>query len=71
MRGTTGRTAIRIIIDADGKVTSVETLSSSPRGVFENAARRVGMSLRFHPALRNGRPVGARVSLNIVWNLED
>ncbi len=70
MRGTTGRTQIRLTVDADGRVTGVEVLSSTPSGVFEQAARRVGRSLSFRPALRRGNPVPARVTLRLVWRLE-
>jgi TonB family protein len=70
MREITGRTQVRLTLDADGKVVRVEVLSSTPEGVFEVAARRVGRSLRFQPALRNNRPVATAVVLNLVWRLE-
>jgi protein TonB len=70
MRGTTGSTRIRLTVDADGRVTAVEVLESSPAGVFEHAARRVGRSLSFRPALREGKAVPARVTLRLVWRLE-
>jgi len=70
MRGTTGATRLRLTVDADGRVRDVEVLASSPAGVFEHAARRVGRSLAFRPALRDGRPVPARVTLRLVWRLE-
>jgi len=70
MRGTTGVTRLRLTVDADGRVRDVEVLESSPAGVFEQAARRVGRSLSFRPALRDGRPVPARVTLRLVWRLE-
>ena len=70
MRGTTGSTHLRLTLDSDGRVTAVEVLASSPAGVFEHAAGRVGRSLSFQPALRQGRPVPARVTLRLVWRLE-
>ncbi|MFO8014402.1 MAG: energy transducer TonB [Phycisphaerae bacterium] len=70
MRGTTGATRVRLTVDSDGRVTAVEVLESSPAGVFEHAARRVGRSLSFRPALREGRPVPARATLRLVWRLE-
>jgi len=70
MRGTTGSTRLRLTVDADGRVADVEVLDATPTGVFEHAARRVGRSLSFRPALRNGRPVPARVTLRLVWRLE-
>jgi protein TonB len=70
MRGTTGSSRIALTVDAGGRVTAVEVLDSEPAGVFEQAARRLGRALSFRPALREGRPVAARVTLRLVWRLE-
>jgi len=70
MRGTTGATRLRLTIDSGGRVTGVEVLASRPAGVFDHAARRVGRSLSFRPALRDGKAVPARVTLRLVWRLE-
>jgi TonB family protein len=70
MRGITGKSSIRLSIDDNGRVTNVEISSSWPEGTFETAAGRVGKSLRFRPAIRDGRPVATKISLNLVWNLE-
>jgi protein TonB len=69
-RGTAGQTRIRLTIDAAGRVTDVQVVTSRPPGVFEHAAGRVGRVLPFRPALRAGRPVAAVVSLNLVWKVE-
>jgi len=71
MRGITGKTTIRIRIGADGRVEDVNVVNSIPEGTFETAATRVGRSLRFRPATRDGRSVPVTVSLNLVWTLED
>jgi len=70
MRGVTGRTTIRIAVSAEGKPTDVQVLTSTPAGIFEHAATRVGRALQFRPALRDGRQVPASVRLPIVWRLE-
>ncbi len=70
MRGVTGKTSVRLTVGADGRTTNVQILNSTPPGVFENAARRVGRSLQFRPALRNDRPTAAAVSLNLIWRIE-
>ena len=70
VKGLTGKTRARLTIDRSGKVTKVEILSSSPSGVFEQAARRVCRSLRFQPALRDGAPIRARASMALNWRLE-
>lgn len=69
-RGITGDTLIAVTVGADGKVRAVEVLGGSPRGVFEQAARRLGLSLQFEPARRGGAAVPARVRLNLHWELD-
>jgi len=71
MRAVTGRTTVRLTVSAEGRVTDVAILASTPEGIFEIAARRVSRTLRFRPALRDNRPVPAVVSLNLIWKLED
>lgn len=70
VRGLTGKTRARLTIDRSGRVTKVEILSSSPAGVFEQAARRVCRSLRFQPALRDGAPTRARATMTLNWRLD-
>ncbi len=71
MRRVTGKTAVRVTVDADGRVTAASVLGSTPAGVFETAAKRVARTFRFRPAVRDGQPVAATVSMNLVWRLED
>jgi len=70
LRGTTGRTRLRLALDAQGRVTDVQVLTSEPEGIFDHAAGRVGRVLRFRSAMREGCPVPAVVSLVIVWKVE-
>ena len=67
--GTEGQTRFRLTISNHGRVTGVEILSSTPAGKFEKAARRLAKSLRFRPALRDGKPVTCRVQTKIDWKL--
>ena len=71
VRGITGKTTIRLTVTADGRVADVQVLAGTPGGTFEAAARRVGRSLRFRPALRDGKPVAATTTLELVWRLEN
>lgn len=70
LRGITGRTRLRLALDAQGRVRDVLVLTSEPEGVFDHAARRVGRVLRFRPAVREGRCVPAVACLSIVWKVE-
>jgi len=69
-QGITGRTTIQLSIDADGRVRRVDVLRSTPGGVFDHAARRVGLALHFRPARRDGRKIPASVLLNLIWKVE-
>jgi len=71
LRGTTGRSTVRLNIDSRGGVADVAVISSAPPGVFDRAAQRVARALRFRPALRDGRPVRSTISLNMAWRLEE
>lgn len=66
--GVTGRSIIRVEVDARGVAHRVEVLQSEPSGVFEEAARRAGRAFRFAPALERGRPVRATTRVELVWS---
>ena len=70
LRGTTGRTTVRLTVGRDGQVTDVQVVRSTPEGVFDLAAARVARSLRFLPARRDDKPVATTVSMDLVWRLE-
>ena len=63
-----GRTIIRVQVDARGAVRGVEVLKSEPPGVFDDAARQAGRAFRFDPALERGRPTSGTTRLELVWS---
>jgi protein TonB len=69
-RGWGGRTRLELSIDATGTVTAVRVIDSTPAGVFDEAARRLGVTLRFSPATRNGQALATRQPLLIAWTLQ-
>lgn len=69
--GVTGRTVLRLDIDARGSVQGLEVLKSEPAGVFERAAEGAAKRLRYRPAIAGGRPRGAKVRVELVWHLEE
>ncbi len=69
LRGTTGSTTVRLGVDADGTMTTVEVLASDPPGVFEQAAGRLARSLRYRPAQQGGRPVASVLVTTIAWTM--
>jgi periplasmic protein TonB len=68
-RGITGVTTIKLVIDKTGQVENIAILSSTPAGVFENAARRHAQASRFQPAVQNGKSVSSVVRYRIKWEL--
>jgi protein TonB len=71
LRNITGRSRVRIAIDAEGRVAGVEVLESTPPGVFEKATEQLGRAQRYrHPATRGGKPVPSTEDLIIDWTLK-
>jgi periplasmic protein TonB len=70
LRTITGNTRVRLSISAEGRVTAVEVLESSPPGVFERAAERLASSLRFRPATAAGSPVPSMQETTITWTMK-
>lgn len=70
LRGITGRSRMRLTIDATGAVANVVVFEATPPGVFEQATERLGHSLRFRPAKRDGKTVASTKDLIIDWTLK-
>lgn len=64
-RSLTGTVRIQLYIDETGRVERVQTLQADPPGVFENSAERAFLAARFTPAMKDGRPVKARMTLEV------
>lgn len=69
-RRLSGTVRLQIEIEADGRVRDVSVVSANPPGVFEDSARAAFRDARFAPAQRNGRPVRARVLIEVVYEWE-
>jgi periplasmic protein TonB len=63
-----GESVLRLRVSERGVVTAAEIISSTPPGVFDEAAKRLALSMHGKPALRRGRPVAAVCSKTIRWN---
>ena len=70
LRGIAGQCRVRLTIIEDGSVLSVAIFESTPAGVFEQAARDLARSLRFRPALVDGKAVASTKDLIIDWTLK-
>ncbi len=69
-RGLTGTSRLSLDLDANGAVTEVHVLGSTPTGVFDAAAVSLARTLRFQPARRGGRPLATTTSLTIAWTIK-
>jgi TonB family protein len=57
------------MVTAEGKVTGVKVLDSSPTGVFDAAAVRAMARVRYKPLLQGGKPVAVTTKLRIAFRL--
>ena len=65
-----GRVRLQLELEADGRISDVDVVSASPPGVFEASAVRAFREARFAPAQKNGRPVRARVVIEVLYDWE-
>lgn len=62
-----GRLRVRLLVQADGTVGTVEMLVSSGDAALDQAAREGLLRWRFIPASRDGRPIDAYLSVWITF----
>lgn len=70
MRGEQGRVTLRVQVGADGQVAEVEIVATSGFATLDRAAQRAVRGWRFEPAMQDGRPVPATVSVPVTFRLE-
>ena len=68
LRGATGTVVIDLHVDTDGHVTSVDVVRSATPA-FDEAARHVGLLLRFTPAYLGAQKVPVKLRQAIQFNL--
>ena len=64
-RNVAGRVNLLLLIGATGAVDEISVIDADPPGVFEEAALRVFSGVQFAPAERSGRPVRARLVVEV------
>ena len=69
-RGLTGSSRLRLDLDATGTVVAAQVVSSTPSGVFDEAALALARTLRFQPARHAGHPVATTTALTIAWTIK-
>ncbi|MGH8271993.1 MAG: energy transducer TonB, partial [Gammaproteobacteria bacterium] len=63
-----GSVTVGFIVERDGSTADIHIVSSTPPGVFDEAARQAVRQWRFQPATANGAPVPTRASETLVFN---
>jgi outer membrane biosynthesis protein TonB len=65
--GRGGKVILLVLINEYGGVDSVATLEARPPGMFEGMARGAFASVRFSPAIKDGKPVKSQKIVEIVY----
>lgn len=70
-RNQEGSLKLMVKIDNLGRVQEAEVVEAHPPGVFDEAALEAFRKARFHPAMRDGRPVRMQAYIRVDFKLED
>ncbi|MGK3969915.1 TonB-dependent siderophore myxochelin receptor MxcH [Sorangium sp. So ce118] len=61
---------LKLVVDAEGRVTSAEVVTPQGHG-FDEAATRAALGLLFEPAAVDGKPVAAKILYDYVFRVVD
>lgn len=67
-RQLSGTVRLQLKVEADGRVSDVEVVSSTPPGAFDESAIQAFRAARFEPAQKAGRPVRALVMIEVRYD---
>jgi outer membrane biosynthesis protein TonB len=65
--GATAKVVLLLLINENGGVDSVATLESRSFGPYDAIARNAFASIRFSPALKDGRPVKSQKVIEVIY----
>jgi TonB family protein len=68
-RNVEGWVDVTYVVTAEGKVTTIKVLDSSPKGVFDVAATRALARMRYKPATQGGKSIAVSTKLRISFRL--
>ena len=66
-----GKVILLLLISETGSVDQVEILDSQPPGIYENSALATFSMIPFVPAIKDGRPVRSRKTIQIDYEPDD
>jgi len=70
VKGTEGWVDLTFTVTADGKVTNVTVVDSSPRGVFDSEAKSALSRMRYKPVLTDGKASAITATLRVTFRLD-
>lgn len=70
-RNQEGTLKLMVKIDDLGRVRDVEVVEADYPGIFDEAAIEAFREARFHPAMKDGRPVRYQAYIRVVFKLRD
>lgn len=70
-RQLSGKLRLQLKLEADGRVSDIEVVDANPPDVFNESAIWAFRDARFAPAQKNGRPVRARVLIEVVYDWKE
>lgn len=70
-RNLEGTLKLMVKIDDLGRVRDVEVVEADLPGVFDEAAMEAFRQARFHPAMKDGRPVRYQAYIRVIFKLND
>ena len=70
-RGEQGVVMLQLAVDASGRLGEVSVLQSSGFSRLDKAARAAVQRWRFQPAIENGQPVAAQLTLPVRFALDE
>ncbi|MFN7087844.1 MAG: energy transducer TonB [Burkholderiales bacterium] len=65
-----GTVRLRVKVEADGRVSDVDVVESTPTGVFDASAIEAFRAARFNPGQKDGRPVRALMLIEVSYDWE-
>ncbi len=68
-RNIEGWVELSFVVTAEGKVTKIAVLNSSPAGIFDAAAAKALSRARYKPMLQDGKPLVVASKLRIAFRL--
>jgi protein TonB len=68
-RSIEGWVDVSYMVTAEGKVTTVKVLDSSPHGMFDAAATKALTRVRYHPMTQGGKAIAVSTKLRIAFRL--